>query len=243
MKYLTLITTLLFSYSAMAIKLGSLNERLSGYTCQKEIKKLEARWGATGQWKGHVVDGGNISLKRPTNKFAHWILLEKTGDVEKMTLMNPKNAQKVTFDKKCDSYLTAYEHHQYSLPKSMDDAKLLSEMVNHKEGIIVMYSPGMTHSWTAIQRFQKIAKEKNLPVTFVMDPFASVETAKAEAKKNQVAMNGFVKLSSLELSYRDATMHYPNFFLYKDGAIVGNMMPGLMTEENYNASIKKYLGK
>jgi hypothetical protein len=157
--------------------------------------------------------------------------------------MNPKNAQKISFDKKCNSSLTAYDHHQFSIPKSMDDAKLLSELAGHREGIIVMYSPGMTHSWTAITRFQKIAKEKKLSVSFVMDPFASVKTAEYEAKKNHVAMTSFDKLSSLELTYRDAAMHYPNFFIYKDGAIVGNVMPGLMTEEKYNAAIKKYLGK
>jgi hypothetical protein len=243
MRNLFILTGVLFSFSAFAIKIGTLEERFKGYSCKKEIKKLEETWGATGEWKGHIVENGNLALKRPTHKFANWIVLEKTGPVETMTLMNPKNAQKITFDSKCNSTLTAYDHHQYSIPKSMDDAKLLGELVSHKEGIIVLYSPGMNHSWTAIKRFQKIAKEKNLSVTYVLDPFANVETAKKEAKAHNVVLNNFEKLSSLELAYRDATMHYPNFFVYKDGAIVGNMMPGVMTEEKYNQAIKKYLGK
>lgn len=243
MKNLIIFSSLIMTFSAHAVKVGSIKERFDAFNCQKEIKKMETTWGAKGEWKGHIIEDGNLALKRPTDKFANWILLEKSANVEAITLMNPKNAQKISFDSKCNPTMTAYNHHQYSIPKSMDDTKLLTQMVNNKEGIIVMYSPGMNHSWTAIERLQKIGKEQNLPISFVMDPFASEKVAKDEAKKHHVSLNSFEKLSSLELAYRDATMHYPSFFVYKNGAIVGNMIPGLMTEQKYNAAIKKTLGK
>ena len=116
-------------------------------------------------------------------------------------------------------------------------------MMNHPKGIIGLWSPGMQHSAEAINRLSKVSKELNLPVMWVMDPYANDKVAKDFLNDRKIASVGVRKNSSLELFYRDSTMHYPAFFVYKDGQIVGNIFPGLMGESQYREVITQKLGK
>ncbi|MGK0367881.1 MAG: hypothetical protein ACI9QD_001021 [Thermoproteota archaeon] len=218
-------------------------DHLSQYKCKKEILKVSKFWKAQGAWQGYISKNANISLKRKTDKFAHWINLERSKGSETISLVNPVIIQKITFDEKCKKQLVTTKHNQFSNPKGMDDKRLLSYLVKNKVGIIAMWSPKMGHSFTAIKRLQKISKDRKIPVTFVLDPFISKKTAEKDLKKNNLEFKDIYQLSSLELMYRNAMMHYPSFYLYKNGRIITNVIPGLMAESDYNKTLDKHFGK
>lgn len=237
------LAILLLSQMAAATPLLTPKETYNSFTCKKKITELEKNWGAVGEWKGHVSVEGTMGLLKRTNKFAHWIVVEESNGIETATLMNPGNAQKVVFDKKCKGTLNLYAHNQFSNQKGVNDTKLLKELMNNQKGIIGLWSPGMQHSASAISRIEKVAKDLKLPVLWVMDPFASDKVAKDFLKSRKIASVEVRKNSSLELFYRDSTMHYPAFFVYKNGEIKGNVFPGLMGESQYRDTITTQLGK
>ena len=241
MKYLALVF-LLAAQTTHAAKLLSPRETFQQFSCKKNVSSFEKEWGAVGDWRGHVTPEGRMGLLKRTSKFAHWIVLEKSNGVESVTLMNPENAQKVVFDKKCKGTLSVYAHNHFSNDKGVNDTALLKEMMNHEKGIVALWSPGMQHSGTAIERLQKVSKEMNLPVLFVMDPFADEKNAEEFLKDRKIAGVKIARNSSLELFYRDATMHYPNFLVYKDGEFKGFVIPGVMGEGQYREAILNTLG-
>ncbi len=240
---LPLMLTIFLSCSAMGMTLSTPENRFEAHSCKKEIQKLTHQWMGRGDWKLSFTSHDSIALLRPTHKFAHWMLLEKSGEVETLSLINPNTIQKVTFDKKCKGAFTSASHNQYLRPKSFTDEKLLNEMVSHKKGIIAVWSPRMPASLMAIERIQKVSNDLKLPVVFVMDPLADEKNAIKVLKKNDLKLPPLQKLSSLELTLRDATLNYPSFFVYKDGRITGGMNTGLMSENDYKKSILQGLGR
>lgn len=219
------------------------NDKLEKHRCKNEIQKMAEQWIGTKEWKPHINDVGSLILIRPTQKFAHWLVVEKNEGLESITLMNPSQAQQVSFDQKCQGTLTIYNHRQYSNSNGMNDQRLLKEMIKNRQGVFALWSPHVAHSVTAIERLQKVSTELKIPVTFIMDQFANEEMAKNTLKQRKIKLNKITKLSSLELAYRDAGLQYPNFFVYKNGQIVGNMNPGLMSEADYKQAINHYLVK
>jgi hypothetical protein len=233
---------LFLPFALEASMLKSVPELAQSYKCQKEIKKLNLEWQATKDWKGHPTTEGEIQLKRPTQKFAHWIVLEKIQDKEVMSLINPLQVLRVELNSNCQSAMSVYKHYQYSNPKEFTDQKLMSIFTKEKKGIILLWSPGMDHSFSAIQRLTKLSRELKIPLHYVLDPFASEKNALASLKSKKLTLPVIEKNSSLELFYRDATIHYPSFLLYKNGQFVSNLIPGLMTEHDYKQTIQRYLG-
>ena len=63
---------------------------------------------------------------------------------------------------------------------------------------------------------------------------------KVKAKK--IIIPSVEKNSSLELFYRDASIHYPSFLIYKDGQFISHIIPGLMSEIDYKKTLNRYLG-
>jgi hypothetical protein len=240
---LKVLLFLLFSLQAYSVPVGTIEKNLKSYQCLKSVNKLTKGWIPKGEWKGYLTGNGSIGLKRPTQKFAHWINLEKYNDKEAVSLINPNIIQKFIFDpsKKCKAQLSTFKHNQYANTRGMNDSRLMKEMMDNEKGLIVMWSPKMQHSFNAIKRLKKIAKEKGLAIHYVLDPFVNPKTARKALKKRNIKLKSFYSLSSLELVQREAMMHYPAFFTYKNGKIVGRILPGLMTEEFYKKHIDKRL--
>jgi outer membrane biogenesis lipoprotein LolB len=127
------LTSLIISFSVLAVPLLNVSNQLAHYQCRNEIEKMANRWVATKEWRMHIDEIGKMVLIRPTQKFAYWIILEKSNQRESLTLMNPLNAQKVTFDQKCQATLALYEHKNYNLKEGITDERLISEMLKNPQ--------------------------------------------------------------------------------------------------------------
>lgn len=238
-----LLALSLFALTSSAAKIGTIKKHINSYACFKKVENVSKKWGMKGEWKLYIGANGDLGLKRPTRKISHWINVEKTGDLEVASLIDPIRVQQALFDpnKNCSVKFRSFKHGQYSDPSGMNDARLISTMAENRNGIILMWSPGMGHSFTAMERLKKLAKKKDLHLSFVMDPFASIDNAKKRLKEKKLEIKDILPLSSLELMQREAMMHYPAFFVYKDGQIVGNIVPGLMTEDKYKNKVEELL--
>jgi hypothetical protein len=118
----------------------------------------------------------------------------------------------------------------------------MNAMTKEKKGIVLLWSPGMDHSYTAISRLSKLSREFKIPIHYVLDPFADEKLALSGLKTKKLVLPTIEKNSSLELFYRDASMHYPSFLIYKDGQFISHLIPGLMSEIDYKKTLTRYLG-
>lgn len=226
----------------MATELVSLNQEIKSYVCQKNINQYSETWKSEGDWTKRVTDDATNSLVKKTARFGHWIVLDRGEKSEVISLVSPTEIMRVEFDSKCQEKMSLLPIKKTVSTNEFSDAELLHTLATNRQGIIALWSPNMNHSYNAITRWQKISKELKLPVTFVMDPKASTKTALAGLKKRKINLNEPIrKLASLDIIYRNGLVHFPNFYLYKNGEIVTNVIPGVMGETHYKKVIQAYL--
>jgi|GEM_PF-3296807 len=259
MKKLFILTGVVLSamttYNAQGeTELPSKEEMVKGMICKKEINRYSANWMARKDvdWSLRLGDMANSVLVRPTSKIAHWITYSKVEKEEILQWVTPVETLVVKFHKNCRG---TFETRPSSLPlltlgraQSKDielftDAHLIDVLSYHKQGVLAFWSPGMGHSITAMKDLIEIEKQFSIPVTFILDPTANPTFAENVLKKHKIKDVPMRSMASLELLYRQGTHHYPNFFVYKNGQIISNVLPGLMGKDNTKRTIERYLAK
>jgi hypothetical protein len=124
-----------------------------------------------------------------------------------------------------------------------DDAALDDLIKTKKNGIIFIWSPHMALSLKAVPELNAAAAELGQPVTYVMDPMADQEAAKAGAKAQKLDDSSMRRVDSMELAMRNALVHFPTLIVYRDGKICDTFQRGYRTAEKYRAIITKIFGK
>jgi len=88
----------------------------------------------------------------------------------------------------------------------------------------------MKYSVEQYDLFEKIAKKNNLYFLPLVDPSFNFEDLFSLKIKSIKPSESF-QLDSIELFYRDATVHYPTTFIYLNGHIVNKTLVGAYSEK------------
>lgn len=243
-----LILSFMFSTASIAaIEIGTMTEKVLGIKCKKQVSELVNSWNVSkAPWRQRPLDNG-VGLVRPTSKMSHWITYLKSDGFETLSLVSPERTVQVRFDGACKSAMRAFKTNGYAADQTskgmFTDKELFDVLFVNPKGIILSVSPGMGHSYTAIERMIKISKEKNLPLTVIMDPTASADDLREGAKDKKMRLPEIKKNRALELTFRETNLHYPNFVIYRNGSIISPVIPGLMDEAGYASTLDKFLEK
>ena len=77
-----------------------------------------------------------------------------------------------------------------------------------------------------------------MKVMTVLDPRAELAFAEKEAARMRSRVPASLhKMESVELIYRNMTLHYPSVLIVSKGKITGPMLPGLMPADDYTKII------
>ena len=110
---------------------------------------------------------------------------------------------------------------------------------NTKEGIIYLWSPHMPYSIGSLYPTQKVAKKLKLPLTILMDPLAEERETEKVVKRFHLPPKFTRKNKAERLLLQGATLHYPNYFFYKEGKISNIQLFGAKGEEAIFDALEK----
>ena len=127
----------------------------------------------------------------------------------------------------------------------------LRKLVRKGAGLIYLWSPNMPYSTASIRSTKKnwgldtlldIAAEKNLGITYLLDPYANVPAAlraaeKVKKKVPRLKDYKVIRGTSIELYMRMTGLHYPTLLYYKDGKIARTHLPGISGEKQIRTYI------
>ena len=138
-------------------------------------------------------------------------------------------------------------YHQKEQGKS-NDRNFLNEDLNRllkdsKEGIIYLWSPHMPYSVGSLYPLQKVAMKLKLPLTVLMDPFADEGETKKVIKRFNLPLKLTRKNKAERLLLQGATLHYPNYFFYREGKVSKVQLFGAKGEEALVNAIKNLASK
>lgn len=185
---------------------------------------IEAEWQGTGEWRALApypvpreasptktlgvwlerahLDNGAIELRRVSAQQTDVALLDGAGCLQKTTTHHR------TFN-------------QDSVRGAFTDASLDSLMAANNRGMIYVWSPRMPLSVKGLVEARAAAK--TLGVTFTA---LAAESSDDDLNASAASVADRQRMESLELVYRNATIHYPSMLLYDNGRIIDGVYPG-----------------
>ena len=122
-----------------------------------------------------------------------------------------------------------------------DDLKML--LKESKKGIIYLWSPHMPYSVGSLYPLQNAAKKLKLPLTILMDPLANDKEIKKVTKQFSLPSKLTRRNKAERLHLQGASLHFPNYFFYKEGKISHVQLFGATGEEAIHEALEKAASK
>jgi len=200
-------------------------------------------------WKESLQKNGLPIFKANTNKIAQWMYINKSYfDTESLVILNTEKKIEYHFNplKGCSSFVTSVSmtqtNHGASELSWFTDKDLQNLLSTKPNGIIFVWSPHMSLSLKAVEELKDAVKELNLPITFLLDPQADQKLSKSSIQKYSMSMEALKRVDSLELSMRNALIHFPALILVKDGKICPKIQRGYRVSKKFKAIITDIMG-
>ncbi len=192
------------------------------HVCEPVVADVEARWQSAGAWRTLAP----YPLPReatPTDSIGVWIerWTLPTGDVELHRVSAEATLVARMAPSDCRETITTYRrsYDTLALRGAFTDAALRSLVARNARGAVYVWSPRMPLSVSGKETARRAAVALGLAFTAV-----EVNT-----------------MESLELVYRNGTVHYPTLLLYRNGAMLDGAIPGFKSEGAYASLIASRL--
>ena len=206
--------------------------RADGRTCAAAAD-FERSWGGSGAWR--LISPYPVPREAsPTGSIGVWLerwrmpngtteLRRVSAAVTDVTILDASGcaSQQVTHRRTFDPSAMA---------KAFTDGSLREIVARNRAGIIYVWSPGMPLSITGLNEAKAAAKSLDVAFTAVV-----ADARPLELEHSGVDTAYQHSLNSIDLVYRDATIHYPSILFYRDGSLLGSAIPGYKRRDTYAA--------
>ncbi|HEY6219439.1 MAG TPA: hypothetical protein VIV65_05250 [Gemmatimonadaceae bacterium] len=219
--------------SVVVLNLCPTHARAASVTsaCAAVLTDLEKEWGATGEWRKLAPYPVERDAS-PTDSVGVWLERWKLADgsVELRHVSAAETRVAALHESGCVPQITSHRRSfdPAAMRGSFTDDDLRGLLRNHGSGMIYVWSPRMPLSVCGIEEARAAARDLGIRFTaLVADADSDEARAAVRNPRDRRAME------SLELTYRDATIHYPTTLYYRDGQISGTAIPGYKTRSVY----------
>jgi len=216
--------------------LGKCGEQL---TAEIENRKSLNTWVEQGPAE---IDGRNF--RTPTSDFGRWLELNISA-VGLVTLLDVNNTKKevIAFTPDCKKRSDArlgmdFSFTHYDSGATWFDDKKLEKLVSSgRTGLIYVWSPEMVYSAQYYKYFRDTAKKMGIKFTAVIDPRSKAQDIDRAVQRFGIPPEN-LKLNSVEIYMRNATVHYPTSVVYAHGKMSPTVIVGVMQKKDIEAQIK-----
>lgn len=214
--------------------------------CAAEARSTFARWGGSGAWIRRAdASNGTKVFASPADQIGHWVELRalRGGDLE-LVKHEPGRGTLVKWAPGCvPQVATRIDPRSIgSEPGILGDEKLAKLIARHRTGVIYSWSPQMPLSIGGLSAIEEAAAGLKLPLVTVLDPAADPKRAREALRGLKLRQPASLdRFRSIELTFRNFLLHYPSILVFKEGRIVGHMVPGVMTSTRYSQVIGSLL--
>jgi hypothetical protein len=213
--------------------------RSSANVCAASLRGFEEGWGGTGEWR-RLAPYPVPREASPTSEIGVWLerwTLE-SGAVELRRVSAHETRTARVAGSECVIELAAHRRQYDStvMATSFTDAALRDVVRANARGMIYVWSPGMPLSIQGFAEARAAAASLGIAFTAVVADARPGELDSLRVVSRvaaRIAPSDSRAMESVELVYRNATVHYPAVVLYKDGAILDAVIPGYKGRDTY----------
>ena len=121
------------------------------------------------------------------------------------------------------------------------DDDLAALMSDGTPGVIYVWSPHMPLSVDAYHHVVRVTADLGVTMTALLDRAVDPSYAESIAASSAIPEDARRTLRSVELTFRNATVHAPSLLVYADGRVLGLAVPGYRDGAGYRAVIENRL--
>ncbi|MEP6780919.1 MAG: hypothetical protein ABJC26_13575 [Gemmatimonadaceae bacterium] len=205
--------------------------------CAVAIDSVASTWRSENQWRrlapypvpreATPTDSVGVWLER-------WTMDDGSVEMRRVTVLRTDVAK---IDANRCEMTEAIHNRTYNadaMKNAFTDAALDSLIHRNDRGMVYVWSPGMPLSVKGLTEAKATAAKLGIAFTAIVAEAAANDIAATIAKVDTRDMQ------SLELVYRNATIHYPSVLFYANHKIVDGVIPGYRNRDTYTTFAKEW---
>ena len=211
--------------------------------CNATLDSVADEWRSRNEWR-QLAPYPVAREASPTDSVGVWIERWHMGDgsVELRRIAAARTTLARVDANSCDHSVTTFDRHYSvdSLKNAFTDATVDSLLHANARGMIYVWSPRMPLSISGLKEAKATAALMRIAFIAVIAE-ANAEDLLTLNATFAVPRSDMRALESLELVYRNATIHYPAVLFYQHNAMIDGVIPGYKNRDTYAKLGKEWL--
>ena len=187
------------------------------------------------------LKNSGLVFRFPTNEIGKWVLVKIGEDETELISISQQKIEIATIDQECAWRTEIHTGLMNTGPTDFTDTDLAALLSRNERGIIYLWSPHMQLSLDGVRELNNLSEEFAVPLLVLLDPNADIGFAASAARRAEIGKTPLRRVNSLELYFRNFTIHAPTLITYANGEITGPAAPGYRSPEHYRMMITKWL--
>jgi hypothetical protein len=211
--------------------------------CAADVEAAKRRWDAVDPPRPQAPLTAGATLRHwPTRTLGVWLVENRATDHATLTRVDAASLTRLTWVAGCAAETTTRPR-PTAPPPAFGDADLAGVLAASGRGVLYLWSPHMPLSVEGYGAIVAAAKTRGLAVEPLLDPAADRTFARTEAAARALPAAALRVADSVELQFRELTLHAPSALAYARGRFVGSPLRGFRTAEEYGAYFDRELGQ
>lgn len=203
------------------------------FACASQLYQTIGKWEPAQNWRTDSFTPDHLLILRASTEKAdvNFAVTSSRGYTD-LIRRTPLAVEAIRWreDEGCVPHLqlvTRDLHKKEAAFTDWDLAELLDHSFEKKQaGLIYVWSPHMNLSVKGYHEAEKVAQDKHIDFTPMLDPNAAMDMAKKVAHANHIPDVALRRFAADSLYHRNMIEHYPSFVVYRNGVIPGNARMG-----------------
>jgi hypothetical protein len=178
----------------------------------------------------------------PTATLGVWLVEETAADHAALTRVAADALTRMTWAAGCTATTTTRPR-QSAPPPAFSDADLTAVLASGTRGVLYLWSPHMPLSVDGHAALATAARARGLTVEALLDPAADRAFAATEAADRGLPASALRVADAVELQFRELSLHAPSAAVFAGGRLVGPVLRGYRTADEYSEFFSRVLGE
>jgi hypothetical protein len=209
--------------------------------CRAAVERRLREWGAGDErYRDADAPSGVQQWRLPTRELGTWLLLQGPPDQPAaIARVDAGSTTRVAFDAQCNERLTMSEASSIgpAAGEAFTDSDLRSLLAAQPQGVIYLWSPHMPLSVDGYRTVLGVATRLRMSFTALRDPMSDSGYAVAVAKETGLPPDALRTFTSIELGFRQLSLHAPALLVFARGRVAGLAVPGYREAAGFESAI------
>lgn len=212
----------------------------SGFPCVDAVERQLAQWHATDEVL--MAPGGPLGghvYRIATEELGVWITMHQPRGLETTSLFltSAERTLRLDFGRTCQLKTVELPRPPDPPDGAFTDVDLEHRLALDDRLVIYLWSPHLPLSVEGYAEIARAASALGVPLVAVVDASADSDFVRRVAEEHDIPAEAERPMRSVELLFRDLTVHTPSIVVFHDG-IVSSPLPGYRNSDAYLEHLK-----